>query len=76
MAEVKMPKFGATMEAGVVTKWLKSPGDAVDEGEAIVEIETEKIENVVAAPASGTLAEIIVGEDEEVPIGTVLGRIE
>jgi pyruvate/2-oxoglutarate dehydrogenase complex dihydrolipoamide acyltransferase (E2) component len=76
MADVKMPKLGATMEAAVVTKWLKSPGESVDEGEALVEIETEKIENVVAAPSSGTLAEILVGEDEEVPVGTVLGRIE
>ena len=52
---VSMPKWGMTMEEGKVTDWLISEGGAVNEGDEIVEIETDKISNVVESQTSGIL---------------------
>lgn len=42
MKEIRMPKLGITMEEGKLVRWIKSKGDGVEEGEAILEIEAEK----------------------------------
>ncbi|KIX11126.1 dihydrolipoamide acetyltransferase family protein [Dethiosulfatarculus sandiegensis] len=70
--EVTMPKWGLTMEEGIVSKWFKQPGDAVEKGEPLFEVETEKITNQVESPASGILHQIVVAEGSKVPVGTVL----
>jgi 2-oxoglutarate dehydrogenase E2 component (dihydrolipoamide succinyltransferase) len=76
MEEVRMPRLGSSMRSGTVTGWLRSVGEEVREGEPLVEISTDKVDTEVAAPASGTLKEILVGADEEVAVGTVIGRID
>lgn len=63
-----MPKLGLTMETGVVTKWLKQEGDAVKKGEAVFELETDKLNTNAEAPADGILRKILVQEGTEVPI--------
>jgi pyruvate dehydrogenase E2 component (dihydrolipoamide acetyltransferase) len=55
-----MPKWGLTMKEGKLSKWLKSEGDSVKKGEAIFEVETDKITNTVEAVADGVLFQIIV----------------
>jgi len=72
---IVMPKLGLTMEQGVVAKWLKREGEAVGEGEGVVEIETDKISNVVESPASGILLKILVPEGEEAPVLAPLGMV-
>ena len=52
---ILMPKFGMTMESGVVSEWLKNDGDAVKADEDIATIETDKIVNQAQAPANGIL---------------------
>lgn len=74
-AEIKMPKLGLTMEEGMVVNWVKKPGDDVEAGEVVVEIESDKITNEVEAEDDGILGEIIVPEGETVPVGAVLGII-
>jgi 2-oxoglutarate dehydrogenase E2 component (dihydrolipoamide succinyltransferase) len=59
----------------VVRNWLKKPGDAVVEHEPVVELETDKVAVEVAAPASGVLTEILLGEGADAPPGALLGRI-
>jgi Pyruvate/2-oxoglutarate dehydrogenase complex, dihydrolipoamide acyltransferase (E2) component, and related enzymes len=54
--EVVMPKWGLSMQEGKINLWLKHEGEAVQKGEPIAEVETEKITNVVEAPTSGILA--------------------
>ena len=54
--EVRMPKFGLTMQEGTVQRFFKAPGDQVREGEPLYEIETEKVLYEVEAPGSGVLA--------------------
>lgn len=60
------------MKKGKVAKWFKKEGDSVQKGEALFEVETEKITNKVEAPASGILFQIVVPEGTTVPVGTIL----
>ncbi len=61
---------------GTIWKVLKSVGDAVAEDEAILILESMKMEIPVASPEPGTIAEILVGEGETVRDGAVLVRVE
>ncbi len=71
--DILMPKWGLTMKEGKLSKWLKKEGDNVKAGEALFEVETDKITNVVEAGQDGILAQILVQEGETVPIKTVVG---
>ncbi|MFL5807822.1 MAG: biotin/lipoyl-containing protein, partial [Roseiflexaceae bacterium] len=57
--EIVMPKWGLSMQEGLISQWLKREGEPVQQGEPVLEVETEKITNVVEAPASGVLARIL-----------------
>ncbi len=76
LVPVHMPKFGMTMEQGLIVEWLVNEGDHVAEGDRIVVIETEKVETELEAPASGVIAEISVAENTEVPVGKIIAYID
>jgi pyruvate/2-oxoglutarate dehydrogenase complex dihydrolipoamide acyltransferase (E2) component len=71
-----MPRLSDSMEEAVVLRWLKQPGDAVAKGEPLVEVETDKATEEVEAPVSGTIADILVVEGDEVKVDSVLAIIE
>lgn len=71
--QVKMPKLGLSMKEGTIGKWLKNEGDAVKKGEALLEIMTDKITNVIEAPCDCTLLKIIAEKKSKLPIGALLG---
>jgi 2-oxoglutarate dehydrogenase E2 component (dihydrolipoamide succinyltransferase) len=73
--EIKVPSLGESVTEATVARWLKQPGDAVALDEPVVELETDKVNVEVPAPAAGTLAEILAGEGMSLPVGAVLGRI-
>ena len=75
MPQVIMPKMGDGMEEGTLLKWLKSEGDEVAEGDAIAEIETDKVSLEIEATDSGTLSRLLVGEGDVVPIGQPIAQI-
>ena len=75
MPEVIMPKMGDAMEEGTLLKWLKSEGDDVSEGDALAEIETDKVTMELEAEDSGTLAQLIASEGDDVPIGEAIAFI-
>jgi pyruvate/2-oxoglutarate dehydrogenase complex dihydrolipoamide acyltransferase (E2) component len=76
LVEVFMPKFGMTMEAGIITQWLVNEGDVVTEGQALATVETEKVNVDIESPASGTIAEISYAVEAEVEVGKVIAYIE
>lgn len=75
MAEVTMPRLSDTMSEGAIGKWLKSPGDQVEQGDIIAEIETDKAIMELEAFDKGTLLKILVPEGQTVPIGTPIALI-
>jgi pyruvate dehydrogenase E2 component (dihydrolipoamide acetyltransferase) len=74
--EVIMPKMGDAMEEGTLLKWLKSEGDDVSEGDAIAEIETDKVTMELEAEDEGTLAQLIADEGQDVPVGEAIAFIQ
>ncbi len=70
-----MPKYGETMEEGIVTEWLVEIGETVEEGDSIAEIETHKAVFELEAPVSGTMAEYLVETGESVPVNTPIAVI-
>ena len=64
-----MPKFGLTMVEGTIQRWFKNEGDAISEGEALFEVETEKVLYEVESTASGTVAKLLYGLEAVVPVG-------
>ena len=73
--EVIMPKAGMAMEEGVITRWLKEVGDPVEVGEALMEIETDKINMENESTASGVLLAKLYQDGDTVPVTTVIGYI-
>src|SRR5271166_3898950 len=73
--EVVMPKFGLTMNDGIIKRLLKQPGEAVAEGEPLFEVETEKVLNEVPSPAAGVLVVFLFNEEDTVDCGVVLAVI-
>ena len=72
---VVMPKLGLTMTEGTLSAWKKSVGDAVTEGEALFDVETDKLTNTIEASASGILLKILVEEGATVPCLEPVGII-
>jgi pyruvate/2-oxoglutarate dehydrogenase complex dihydrolipoamide acyltransferase (E2) component len=58
-----------------VIQWLKREGDALQQGDAVVELETEKVNYELNSPVKGVLLKIVVREPAEVPVGGLLGYI-
>src|SRR6266542_5026920 len=67
--EIKLPRLGQGMESGTIVKWLKSEGEAVEKGEPLYELDTDKVTQEVEADASGVLLKILAGEGEEIEVG-------
>jgi 2-oxoglutarate dehydrogenase E2 component (dihydrolipoamide succinyltransferase) len=72
---VTLPALGESVTEGTVTRWLKQPGDQVQVDEPLLEVSTDKVDTEIPSPASGTLLEIKVAEDETVEVGTELAVI-
>ena len=74
-SRVLMPKGSDTMTEGKVLKWLKNEGEQVSNGDALVEIETDKVDMEVESMASGVLRKVLVQAGETVPVGQMLAVI-
>jgi len=72
---ILMPQLGETVAEGKITKWFRSAGDAVQPGDNLFEIETDKVSMEVPATEAGVLSEIRVTEGEVAPVGAVVGVI-
>ena len=72
---VTMPALGESVTEGTVTRWLKSVGDTIEVDEPLLEVSTDKVDTEIPSPVAGTLQEILVGEDDTVPVGADLAVI-
>ncbi|MEP4079152.1 dihydrolipoyllysine-residue succinyltransferase [Haloferula sp.] len=73
--QVKVPAAGESITSANVAQWHKKDGEAVDKGDVLVTLETDKVSNELVADVAGQL-KVIVAEGEEVAIGTVIGEID
>lgn len=74
--EFKMPKMGESITEGTIINWLFSEGDSFNEGDILLEVATDKVDNEVPAPASGVLREIRYNAKDVVPVGEVIAVLE
>ncbi|MEO3763486.1 2-oxoglutarate dehydrogenase, E2 component, dihydrolipoamide succinyltransferase [Streptomyces sp. B8F3] len=73
--DVTLPELGESVTEGTVTRWLKQVGEQVEADEPLLEISTDKVDTEIPSPASGTLLEIVVQEDETAEVGAKLAVI-
>lgn len=75
---IEMPKLGYDMTSGSIVSWLVSVGDAIERGQAIAEVETDKVEIEMESLHSGTLLEIVyeADEDRQIDVGDIIGYLD
>jgi len=73
--DVTLPALGESVTEGTVSRWLKQVGDEVQADEPLLEVSTDKVDTEIPSPASGTLLEIRVQQDETVEVGSVLAVV-
>src|SRR5438552_15488679 len=74
--QVTLPEMGESVTEGTVAKWLKQPGEPVREGEALVEVTTDKVDAEVPAPATGKLVRILADAGQTISVGAPLAEVE
>jgi len=75
ISEVVMPQMGADMTEGTIVRWIKKEGDAVERGELIAEIETDKANVEIEAFESGVFRKVLAQEGDTVDVGTPIAVI-
>ena len=76
LVDLVMPKLGESIMEATILKWTKKPGDNIKQDETLLEIATDKVDSEVPSTAEGIVAEVLFNENDVVPIGTVIARIE
>jgi len=71
-----MPKMGESITEGTIINWLISEGDSFEEGDILLEVATDKVDNEVPAPASGTLVKTLFEAKDVVQVGEVMAILE
>ena len=67
--KLKLAQVGMNMETATIVEWHRQPGETFSKGEALYDIETEKVTQEIEAPGDGRLLEILVAEDEDAHVG-------
>ncbi|KIL48819.1 dihydrolipoamide succinyltransferase [Jeotgalibacillus alimentarius] len=76
MAEIKVPELAESITEGTIAQWLKQPGDEVEKGEYIVELETDKVNVEVISEEAGVIKELKAEEGDTVEVGQVIAIVE
>ncbi|MEZ2721808.1 2-oxoglutarate dehydrogenase complex dihydrolipoyllysine-residue succinyltransferase [Paenalcaligenes hominis] len=74
--EILVPELSESVSEATLLEWKKQPGDAVDQDEILIDVETDKVVLEVPAPSAGVLVEIVKGDGSTVTSGEVLARID
>ena len=75
LIKLGMPKWGLSMTEGTVVQWLVEEGTELKNGDEVIEVESEKINNAVEAPTPGVLRRQVAKEGDVLPVGGLLGVI-
>jgi len=75
LVDLVMPKMGESIMEATILKWHKKVGDSVRMDETVLEIATDKVDSEVPSTAEGVIAEILFKENDVVPVGTVIVRV-
>ena len=75
IVELVMPKMGESIMEATILRWHKKPGDQVKADETVLEIATDKVDSEVPSIADGEITELLFAENEVVPVGAVIARI-
>ena len=75
MPEVKVPELAESITEGTIAEWLKNVGDSVEKGEAILELETDKVNVEVVSEEEGVLQEQLASEGDTVEVGQVIATV-
>lgn len=76
MAEVKVPELAESISEGTVAQWLKQPGDHVEKGDYIVELETDKVNVEIISDHAGTVKELLAEEGDTVQVGQAIAVVD
>lgn len=75
MADIIVPELAESITEGTIAQWLKQPGDTVEKGEFIVELETDKVNVEVISEEAGVVQELLAAEGDTVQVGQVIARV-
>ena len=75
MAEIIVPELAESITEGTIAQWLKKPGDTIEKGEFIVELETDKVNVEVISEEAGVVSELLFGEGDTVQVGEVIAIV-
>lgn len=75
MPEVKVPELAESITEGTIAEWLKQKGDSVEKGEAILELETDKVNVEVVSEEAGVLQELLANEGDTVEVGQAIAVV-
>ena len=75
MADIIVPELGESISEGTITKWFVKVGDTVNQGDVLLELETDKVNIEISAESSGVIGSVNKGDGEVVLVGEVIGSI-
>jgi len=75
VSDIKVPEMGESVTEGTILRWTVAEGDAVQQGDVLLELETDKVNLEVSAESSGLLESLLRQEGDTVQVGEVIGRI-
>ena len=74
--ELKMPKMGESVTEGTIINWLVKEGESFEEGDILLEVATDKVDNEIPAPYSGTLTKVLFNAKDTIPIGEIIAVLD
>ncbi|QNK59775.1 2-oxoglutarate dehydrogenase complex dihydrolipoyllysine-residue succinyltransferase [Paenibacillus sp. PAMC21692] len=75
MAEIIVPELGESITEGTITKWFVKEGDSVNQGDVLLELETDKVNIEISADSNGVVSSIAKADGEVVQVGEAIGAI-
>src|SRR5213079_1672246 len=75
LVDLVMPKLGESIMEATILKWHKKPGDLIENDETVLDIATDKVDSEVPSTAAGTVTELLYKENDVVPVGAIIARI-